>query len=261
MFDISLKNSEFAIIKKIVFNEIGITLNDSKKDMVQTRLFKRLNYYQIKDFSHYLKIVQLSQFEKSQFLNQISTNETYFFRESAHFDFLEQLAKESKNMRVWSAAASFGAEAYSISMVLDSNLFNWEVIGTDINTHVLDIANKGLYQVALLEKIPKKYQEKYCLIGRNQYEGKMLVDRKLQFQTSFLENNLMIKNDELGKFDVVFLRNVLIYFTEETKIKVIKNILHNLKKGGYLIVGMTDYFHIEEFKSLKYIKDSIYKKV
>lgn len=261
MYDVPLRNSEFAIIKRIVFNEIGITLNDSKKNMVQNRLFKRLKHYQLDDFANYLKIVQLSKFEKSEFLNEISTNETYFFREYVHFEFLEELAKESKELRVWSAASSIGAEAYSIAMTLDYLLDNWEVIGTDINTHVIDIAKLGLYQLSFLEKIPSCYKERYCLVGRNQYQGKMLVDRNLHLKTNFLENNLLKQNILLGKFDVIFLRNVLIYFTEETKFKVITNILTNLKPGGYLITGLTDYFKDNEFKSLKYVKNAIYKKV
>lgn len=261
MFDISLRNSEFAVIKKIVFNEIGISLNDSKKNMVQNRLFKRLKHYQINDFANYIKIVQLSKFEKSKFLNEISTNETYFFREKIHFEFLKELSKQSKELKVWSAASSIGAEAYSIAMVLDSLLEKWEVTGTDINTHVLDIAKMGLYQLSFLDKIPKDYQEKYCLIGRNQYEGKMLIDRTLQSKLIFFENNLMHDNIQMGKFDVIFLRNVLLYFTDETKEKVIKNLLINLKVGGYLILGLTDYFDNKNIKSLKYLNNSIYKKV
>lgn len=261
MFDISLRNSEFAIIKKIVFNEIGISLKDSKKDMVQNRLFKRLKHYQINDFSNYIKIVQLSKFEKSEFLNEISTNETYFFREMAHYDFLKDLALKSKNLKVWSAAASIGAEAYSIAMVLDSNMKDWHVMGSDINTHVIDIAKAGLYQRSFLDKIPKEYQSKYCLIGRNQYEGKILIDRVLYSNMLFFENNLMHANTHIGMFDVIFLRNVLLYFTEETKEKVIRNLLVNLKKGGYLVLGMTDYFDDSNIESLKYLQNSIYQKV
>jgi len=261
MFNIELRNSEFAIIKRIVFNEVGITLNDSKKTMVQNRLFKRLKHYQLDSFANYLKIVQLSKFEKTEFLNNISTNVTSFFREMEHFNFLEELAQKSKNLKVWSAASSFGAEAYSIAMILDSNLKEWEIVGTDINTHVLEIAKLGLYQLSFIDKIPEKYQEKYCLIGRNQYIGKMLIDRKLSSKITFMTNNLLEENKMLGQFDIIFLRNVFIYFTEETKIKVIKNILNNLKLGGYLIIGMTECFNHNEFQSLKYIKSSIYKKV
>lgn len=261
MFDLSLSNSEFAVVKKIVFNEIGISLNDSKKNMVENRLFKRLKHHKIDSFANYIKIVQLSALEKTNFLNEISTNETYFFREKLHFDFVEELSKKSSKLRVWSAASSIGTEAYSIAMVLDSNLKNWEVLGTDINTHVLDIARMGLYQISFLDKIPKEYQNKYCLIGRNQYEGKILIDRTLNTNMIFFENNLMYENTKIGTFDIIFLRNVLLYFTEETKRKVISNLLCNLKKGGYLILGLTEYFDDKDFPSLKYEKNSIYKKV
>ena len=261
MNTIALRNSEFSVIKRIVFNEIGITLNDTKKGMVQNRLYKRLKHYKLDSFSHYIKIVQLSKFEMSELLNSISTNETYFFREQVHFDFLFDLAKKSEYLRVWSAASSIGAEAYSIAMTLDNNLKEWDVVGSDINTHVLKIAKMGLYQLPMLDKIPKLYQEKYCLLGRNMYEDKILIDRQLFSRMTFLENNLMQENIMLGKFDVIFIRNVFIYFKEETKKRVLHNILNNLKTGGYLIIGLTDVFKDREFKSLKYINNSIYKKV
>lgn len=261
MKSITLNSAEFSIIKRLVFKEIGITLNDTKKSMVENRLYKRLKHYRLDDYSKYIKIVQLSKYELTEFLNSISTNETYFFREPAHFSFLEDVARESKHIRIWSAASSIGAEAYSMAMILDTHCKVWEVIATDINTSVINIAKKGLYQITFLEKIPKKYKDKYCLIGRNDYEGKMLVDRRLYKNMQFYENNLMYENVKLGVFDVIFLRNVLIYFSEETKIKVLTNIVKNLRVGGYLVIGLTENFNSEYFKSLEYINNSIYRKV
>jgi len=261
MYIVNMRSSEFAIIKRIVFDKIGITLNDNKKEMVRNRLFCRILHYKLDSFSNYIKIVQLSELEMAEFLNRISTNETYFFREQVHFDFLHNLAKKLKYLRVWSAASSIGAEAYSIAMTLDHAMKKWDVLGSDINTHVLKIATTGLYQLPMLNKIPQKYKEKYCLLGRNQFENKILVDRKLLENTTFLENNLMKENVMLGKFDVIFIRNVLIYFSDETKIKVIKNILNNLKDGGYLIIGLTDVINDSHFKSLRYMNNSIYQKV
>ena len=257
----TMRNSEFAIIKRLVFDKIGITLNDCKKEMVSNRLYCRLRHYKLDSFSSYIKIVQLSEYEMSEFLNRISTNETYFFREKVHFDFLQALCKKVKYLRIWSAASSVGAEAYSIAMVLDNYLKKWNVVGSDINTHVLKIANTGLYQLPMLDKVPQLYKKKYCLIGRHDFENKILIDRKLAKNIVFLENNLMNQNIMLGKFDVIFLRNVLLYFSEETKNKVINNIINNLEIGGYLIIGLTDVIHDEEFKSLKYMSNSIYKKV
>lgn len=258
---INIRSSEFAIIKRIVFEKIGITLNDNRKEMIRNRLFTRIRHYKVDSFSDYIKIVQLSELEMAEFLNRISTNETYFFREQVHFDFLYNLAKESKYLRVWSAASSIGAEAYSIAMTLDHTLKKWDVVGSDINTHVLGIAKLGLYQLPMLNKIPQMYKEKYCLLGRNKYENKILVDRKLLINTTFLENNLMKENTMLGKFDVIFIRNVLIYFSDETKIKVIQNIINNLNDGGYLITGLTDVFNAKKFKSLRYMNNAIYQKV
>lgn len=258
---IIMRSSEFAIIKRIVFNEIGITLNDSKKTMVSNRLYPRLRHYKLNSFASYIKIVQLSEFEMCKFLNQISTNETYFFRENVHFDFLYDLSKKRDYLRVWSAAASIGAEAYSIAMVLDYNMNNWDVVGSDINTHVLKIANTGLYQLPMLDKIPPIYQKEYCLIGRNKYENKILIDRKLIQKMVFLVNNLMTVNIMLGKFHVIFLRNVLLYFSEETKTRVLNNIIDNLEIGGYLIIGLTDVIQDSDYKSLQYMNNSIYKKV
>ena len=258
---ITMRNSEFAIIKRLVFDKIGITLNDSKKEMVSTRLYCRLRHYKLNSFASYIKIVQLSEFEMSEFLNRISTNETYFFREKIHFDFLQTLSKKVDYLRIWSAASSIGAEAYSIAMVLDNFLEKWDIVASDINTHVLKIANTGLYQLPMLDKIPQLYKKKYCLIGRNHFENKILIDRKLMKHIVFLENNLMSPNLMLGKFDVIFLRNVLLYFSDETKDKVINNIINNLEIGGYLIIGLTDVIQDRNFKSLQYMNNSIYKKV
>lgn len=261
MKSIPLNNAEFSIIKRLVFKEIGITLNDTKKSMVENRLYKRLKYHQVESYSQYLKIVQLSQHELTEFLNSISTNETYFFREKVHFEFLEECAKQKLPIRVWSAASSIGAEAYSMAMILDDHCKCWEVYASDINTDVLDIAKKGIYQITFLEKIPKQYQEKYCLIGHNDYEGKILIDRELYKNINFFENNLMYENKRFGEFDIIFLRNVLLYFSEETKLKVIENILKNLKIGGYLVIGLTESFKSQHFNSLEYVNNAIYKKV
>lgn len=263
MFDIALTPSEFAVIKKLVFKETGISLNDKKMKMVQNRLAKRIEHYRLKSYADYLKIVQISTLEKTEFLNNISTNETYFFREKAHFDFLEEFASKKESLRVWSAAASMGAEAYSIAMILDSCLpkENWEVIGSDINTEVLKIASKALYQFSWSEKIPKRFHSKYCLKGKGQFEDKMLIDRITLSNVKFFENNLMNKNDTIGQFDVIFLRNVLLYFTDETKIEVIRNVISNLKEGGYLIISLTECFNDNQVKELKFINNSIYQKV
>jgi chemotaxis protein methyltransferase CheR len=263
MGPIEINDIEFQIIQKLLFKETGISLADTKMKMVQSRLDKRLRFHNINCYSSYLKIVQISNAEKTEFINELSTNETYFFRETKHFEFLENLAKGSSGLRVWSAAASMGAEAYSIAMVLDTLIPNgkWKIVGTDINTSTLEIARKGLYPLSWSEKIPSKYQKKYCLRGSNKTKDKMLIDMGEGRDISFFENNLLEENKDIGKFDVIFLRNVLLYFTEETKLKVINNILNNLEIGGYLIISLTEHFDDKKVKNIKYLHNAIYQKV
>ncbi len=262
---LQITDAEFNIVQKLLFKETGISLADTKQKMVQSRLDKRLRHHNLTSYSSYLKVVQISKEEKVAFINELTTNETYFFRELKHFEFLEDLVKKcTSKMRVWSAAASMGAEAYSIAMILDDKLGsnNWKVVGTDINTSTLDIARLALYPFAWSSKVPLKYQKKYCLKGANQYKDKMLIDMgEGKNNIEFTENNLLAVNSTLGTFDVIFLRNVLLYFSEETKIKVIENVLNNLEVGGYLIISVTEHFDDKKISNIKYLQNAIYQKV
>ena len=259
---IEIKDSEFQVVQKLIFKETGISLGDNKKTMVQSRLEKRLKHHHLTSYSDYLKVVQISPAEKTEFVNELTTNETYFFRETKHFEFLEDLAKKSDRLRVWSAVASMGAEAYSIAMVLNEHLHKaqWEVVGSDINTKILNMAKIAMYPLSWSQKIPDNYRKKYCLQGSNKYYDKMILDRDFIQNVSFIENNLLKENEYLGQFDVIFLRNVLLYFTDTTKTQVIKNILKNLKQGGYLIISMTEHFNESEIENLKYLQNAIYQK-
>jgi chemotaxis protein methyltransferase CheR len=264
--EIILLDAEFALIQKLIFKQVGITLDASKKSLVKNRLMKRLNFYGLHKFSDYLRIAQFNRDEASEMVNQITTNETYFFREKAHFDFLEHNAQEVKNsalMRVWSAAASLGAEAYSIAMVLHSVLGGegYEVVGTDINTQVLQIASKGFYPLPWVDKIPSVYKQNYCYKGKNQYDKQFLIHPDLQKNVHFSQANLLETQAQLGKFDIIFLRNVLIYFNDEIKTLVIENILKNLKEDGYLIISLTENLRSINNPMLKQVDTSIYQKV
>ncbi|MBU1658035.1 protein-glutamate O-methyltransferase CheR [bacterium] len=264
--EIILQDSEFMLIQKLIFKNIGITLDESKKSLVKNRLTKRLNFYGLHKFSDYIRIVQFNRDEASEMVNQITTNETYFFREQAHFDFLERISKELKEegkIRVWSAAASLGAEAYSIAMVLDNILgaSRYEVLATDINTEVLQIAKKGFYPLPWVDKIPTLYKQNYCLKGKNQYEKQFLIHPELQKNVYFSQANLLEPQSTIGKFDIIFLRNVLIYFNDEIKALVVENSIKNLKENGYLIISLTENLRSIHNPMLKQVDTSIYQKV
>lgn len=164
-------------------------------------------------------------------------------------------------IRVWSAASSVGAEAYSIAMLLDNSLSSYEIFGSDINSEVIKKANIGLYPLKWMDKIPKDLVLKYCLKGKGEHKGWFLVDRCLIENMSFQEKNLMDTHLDLGMFDVVFLRNVLIYFDKETKIKIINNVIANLKVGGYFFISLTEHIHDLNINNLEQVQSSIFKKV
>jgi len=260
---IELTQDVFKIFQKKIFAETGISLDNSKVSLVQSRLYKRLLHYKLTSYAEYLRIIQIDHKEKMEMLNLITTNETYFFREQSHFNFLKNhLERHHSKFRVWSAASSVGAEAYTIAMVLDDCLQrdSWEIVGTDINTEVVKKARTGMYPLNWMDKIPESFRKKHCMIGKGKYEKQFLVSRALSRNITFTQNNLMTPNNDIGMFDIIFLRNVLIYFNDATKTHVINNILKNLEIDGYLIISLTESLQNLNFKNLVQVSTSIYQK-
>jgi len=264
---IILNDNEFKTIQKLIFKEVGIDLQSSKKTLVQSRLLKRLLFYKLDSYLDYIRLVQINAQERIEMINLITTNETYFFREIEHFEYLQKVIIPNhpfkKKFRFWSAAASVGAEAYSVAMLLDKSMAkkDWEIVGTDINTEVIKKARIGLYPEKWADKIPVELKKEYCLRGRGRHEGQFLIDRKLVENMEFRTGNLMQYNAEVGQFDVIFLRNVLIYFDDGTKQLVVDNVLQNLKIGGYFVISLTENLNMIDISSLESVSTSIYKKV
>lgn len=261
---VQISEREYKKFVELIFDEIGITLNENKKSLVESRFFKRIMHYNLSSYEEYYQLCLSDSHEKIEMLNLITTNETYFFREIEHFNFLKEYILDynsSRKLRIWSAASSTGAEAYSIAMTCDtllpSNMF--EVVGSDINSSVIKKARMGLYPLTWSEKIAPELRHKYCLKGKGKYEGQFLIDRKLAKNTRFVLNNLLDVNHELGKFDIVFLRNVLIYFNQETRKRVIENIMNNMKSGSYLIISQTENLNGLDITKLEQIQASIFR--
>lgn len=261
---IAISDRAYQDFTQLISDEIGITLSEQKKTLIESRLFKRMSLHNIDSFEAYYQVCIEDPREKIEMLNLITTNETYFFREADHFDFLKKYLMQYEGdtkVRIWSAASSVGAEAYSIAMHCDTHIpFNmWEVIGSDINTHVIKKARMGLFPIEWTQKIPDEYKHKYCLKGKGRYEGEFLIDRQLVKNIRFQSHNLLEPNTSFGHFDIVFLRNVLLYFNNETRIKVIKNVMHNMKQGSFLIISQTENLNGLNIRELEQIHPSIFK--
>jgi len=268
MLQFKITDSEFNAFREFIYDHAGINLSDEKKTLVTSRLSKRLRYYSLSTFQEYfdLMIASPQGGECQVTIDLLTTNETYFFREPKHFEFLEKEFlpkwKNGKTLRVWSAASSTGEEAYSIAMLLDDMLGSrpWEIFGSDISSRVLKTAQQGHYQQNRIDGIPKGYLRKYCLKGVGEHEGTLLIDKKLRHKVSFAPVNLKRPLGNLGPFDIIFLRNVLIYFDLETKRKIIKQLVDEMHPEGYLFIG-----HSESLKGicngLETVIPTVYRKI
>lgn len=244
----TISDTEFAQFRRFIFDAAGITLSDSKKALVSGRLAGRLAKCGVDSYGEYFKLLKQNESaaELQMAIDLLTTNETYFFREPKHFEFLKKhvTAKGSfaQPFRVWSAAGSSGEEAYSIAMLLEDCVPGqlWEVLCSDISARVLNKARRGHYPTARLEHVPPGYLRRFCLRGLGDHEGTMLITKALRDKVKFQQVNLNVPLPKIGMFEFVFLRNVLIYFNIETKRQVIKRILSALRPGGYLFIGHSE---------------------
>lgn len=243
----AITDAEFGKFQRFIYEAAGITLSPAKKALVCGRLSKRLQARQLQTFSEYFKLLSGGDAGEVQTaVDLLTTNETYFFREPRHFELLRELAQAHRGrgqpMRVWSAACSSGEEPYSIAMVLADVLGDtgWELMGSDISTRVLERSRHGHYPLERTRHIPVSYLKRYCLRGIDEQAGTLLVERALRSRVQFRQINLNAPLPSMQPFDVVFLRNVMIYFNAETKRQVVARIVSLLKPGGYFLIGHSE---------------------
>ena len=243
-----ITDQEFARFQRFIFDAAGITMSASKQALVSGRLAKRLAAHQLESFSEYFELLNSGEHseEVQMAVDLLTTNETYFFREIKHFEFLRQQALAARGrgqmFRVWSAASSSGEEAYSIAMVLADCLGDgpWEVLGTDISSRVLQSAARALYPMERARHMPPAYLRRFCLKGQGEHEGSLLIERKLRCRVHFRHANLNAPLPEMGQFDLIFLRNVMIYFNDDTKRQVVARVLAPLRPGGHFCIGHSE---------------------
>ena len=258
----------FDQFRQLIFEQAGISLSDAKKRLVVGRLAKRLRHHGLDCYSDYFQQMisgQLGSGELQLVIDQLTTNETHFFREQAHFDFLrnEVLSHKSdgRNFRVWSGASSSGEEAYSTAMVLHDALgdSSWEVFGSDINSEILAKASSAQYPMDSAHEIPESFLKRYCLKGVRSQSGTFLISDDIKRHVRFAQVNLNAPMTDLGQFDLIFLRNVMIYFSLPTKQSVVARMLPLLKPGGYFVVGHSESLNGVTDK-LQQLRPTIYRK-
>lgn len=261
----------FNQFRDIIYQASGISLSDKKESLVSARIGKRMRALGIEKPKDYLALVKSDETgeEIVQMLDAISTNVTSFYRESSHFEFVSIVFKKwldqgQKVFRFWSAASSTGEEPYTLAMVVMEALagrkMDVKILGTDISTRVLDNCRKGIYKAEKISSIPPFIREKYtehCNINDiSSYVMKPELKQLISFSRLNLSKPPFPMN---GPFDIVFCRNVMIYFDNEVRKRLLDEIFRLVKPGGYLLVG-----HAESLTGMlsgfQAVKPSIYTK-
>jgi len=264
----AITDQEFSMFQRLIHKIAGISLSDAKKVLLVGRLQKRLRVHGLENFSQYYRMLAGGQHpqELQTMVDLLTTNETYFFREAQHFRFLcdEILPQHRRTgrFRAWSAASSSGEEAYTLAMLLAEHLpgVPWEIVGSDISTQVLDKARAGHYPLERIDGIPPEFLRKYCLKGVRAQSGTFLVQPSLRERVTFRQINLTLPvADDIGQFEVIFLRNVMIYFDIDTKRKVVENLLPKLLPGGHFIIGHSETLN-GIASGLRQVRPTIYRK-
>lgn len=240
-----LSDAAFNAISEYFQRVSGIRLTASKRALVQSRLQRLAQEQRLHSIDALVERLVSGQLPESMavhIVDRLTTNETYFFREPAHFEDLRRRIaahRGGEEFRVWSAASSSGEEAYSIAMVLADTLGQapWRIIGTDLSTSVVAAARTGLYPLDRARHVPESYLKRFCLRGEGPYEGQLLIDRALRGRVEFMGANLMQPLPTLPQFDVIFLRNVLIYFENGPKTQIVQRVIERLKPDGVLYTG------------------------
>ncbi|NOZ24758.1 MAG: protein-glutamate O-methyltransferase CheR [Nitrospirae bacterium] len=268
-----LKEETFRQLRDFVHEKSGIYIPDTKKYLLENRLVRRLEEKKLKSYEDYLYVIKYSGNgdEITKLFDAVTTNETYFFREPRQFDVFvghvvpSILSAGSRGIRVWSAACSTGEEPYTIAILFNEHqemkLIRKEIIGSDISNGVLDAARKSIYSSYAVRNVPEKYLKKYFRNTGNVYS----LDPRIKAMVKFLNINLVDEKQVkmLRNLDVVFCRNVLIYFDDKNKRKAVSLIYDSLKPKGYLFIGMSESLHTvtRAFRPISINKTVVYQKV
>lgn len=251
-----LSDRHFRSIAQLIEGQVGIKLPAGKRLMLEGRLHKRvraLNYSGVNEYVETLFEADRLDSELTHLIDAVTTNKTDFFREPAHFTFMREAAVPSllkphgrNELKIWSAASSAGMEAYTAAIVLDDmtrtgSRFAFRVLGTDISTAMLQLARAAIYPREAIAPVPPTLVKRYFLRSRDPSRDEVRVVPELRRLTHFMRMNLMDTNYPVDRdVDIIFCRNVLIYFERETQRKVVEQLCSHLRPGGYLMVGHSE---------------------
>ena len=256
--EVKLSTRDFKQLSAFIEKEVGIQLPPTKQVMVESRLRKRLRALGLSDFPSYMARVfgpSRDEGEIIHLIDAVTTNKTDFFREPHHFTYLAREAlpellaegdgRSTHPLTVWSAASSTGEEPYTLAMVLselaESQALNWQILATDISTAVLERARRAIYTDACAAAIPGVLKHKYLLRSRDRAQGLVRIHPRLRQRVTFQRLNLLSRHYNLPRpIDVIFCRNVFIYFNRATQAQILMRFVEALRPGGFVFLGHSE---------------------
>lgn len=272
-----LTRTEYELFRELIYSQSGINLGEQKMQLLRARLGKRMRVGSFKSFRAYYDYIRNDPTgdELCELLNAVSTNTTHFFRESKHFEFLAVTLRswmtdsawraKHNPVRIWSAASSTGEEPYSIAMTVhdlmqDMTDLTFKILATDISTRVLERAKRGVYPATSAESIPQVFRSRYLTKTRLDGDSAVQIRPELARHVRFERFNLMNETFPFrNPFDIIFCRNVMIYFDRPTQEKLVARFYRHLAPGGYLLIG-----HSESLQTLShpftYRQATVYQK-
>jgi chemotaxis protein methyltransferase CheR len=254
-----LSDSEFKRLSSFIESELGIRMPETKRIMLESRLQKRLRRFGFENYKQYVDYVFSDEGRESELINMIdavTTNKTDFFREAEHFDYLvgkivpaaegRDGAGITRPFSVWSAGCSTGEEPYTIAMVLEERRvmdprFSYKIFASDLSTQVLDKAKEAVYEESKVAVVPMSFKKKYMLKSRDKDKALVRMKPELRARISFARINFMDDSYPVSEtFDVVFCRNVIIYFERPIQEAILKKLCRHIRPGGWLILGHSE---------------------
>jgi chemotaxis protein methyltransferase CheR len=269
-----LSQAEFYKLSSLVFKECGINLPIAKKVMLESRLNKRLRALNVPSFKDYIDLLSTEAGIIQELVNMIdavTTNKTDFFREPHHFTYLREsilpkLVDGKRKLKIWSAACSSGEEPYTLAMVVHDfasamHGFSFEILGSDISSAMLGKAATAVYSMERVDCVPYEFKKKYLLKSKDAERPTVRIAPCLRNRVNFARINFMegvLPVD--GMFDIIFCRNVLIYFDRQTQLQVVRKLIGNLSYGGFLFIGHSESLHDADLPLVQ-VKPTIYKRI
>jgi chemotaxis protein methyltransferase CheR len=274
-----LSKADFSELGQFIYTRLGIKMPDIKRGMIESRLRKRLNVLNFESYSQYCDYLFSHEGQDRElpfFIDEITTNKTDFFREPHHFEYmmekaLPDLARNrgvgiNRKLMVWSSACSRGDEPYTLAMVLSEYArahsgFDFSILATDISTRVLKTAVAGIYDSSLIEPVPQDYRRRYLLKSKDKTKQLVRIRPELRQKVVFRRLNLMDDDFQIRQnVDILFCRNVIIYFDKPTTDRLMVKLCNKLSVGGYLFMGHSELLDCNSLP-VKGVAPTIYKKV